>query len=262
MRGVANGRSSRENVAARTPSWFQVLRNSALSTEGAARIPGTPWADTGLLLIIREDPGPERLARVLRVREALPGSNLPRYCPERHVNPNSTFCLGLDMAPIKSEDDAEPWWKLLRQFIECQGVAQRTGIWPMRFALDHGEAGKHHQAALQIAEKLEITEEYLSAYLGDSSWIHDFNLRMVDKKNQLINGRARCPRRCLGRCRGNNHGKRPLLRRECLCRLDIARLMQEEHSRLEKLRIYWRDAVNGGLVCCGQMKNCPIKPTI
>lgn len=145
-------------LAATAPSWFEVTRETATGVDGLAKLPRTRWAERGLAVTVRG-------SRPV-VRETLPGSELPRWCLERHIFGEGEFCLGLSTPPIRSHVAAGRWWDQLAQFIACQSVASETGLWPLMNGLDHGEAGNFHNQALDLAEGLNVFEEYLSVQAG------------------------------------------------------------------------------------------------
>lgn len=145
-------------LAAAAPPWFEVTRETATCVEGLAKFPRTRWAECGLAVTVRG-------SRPL-VRETVPGSDLPLWCLERHIFGEAEFCLGLSTPSIRSHRAAERWWDQLAQFIVCQSVASETGLWPLMNGLDHGAAGHLHNRALDLAERLDILDEYLSVQAG------------------------------------------------------------------------------------------------
>lgn len=235
-------------IAANAPSWFAVERRSNNRLVGLARVPQTPWANEGLRLSIAGD-------RMPHVGEETPGTTLPARCPERHLQEDLTFCVGLRRIEVDTADGAARWWEQLRQWLRCQGVAERTGVWPPAHALDHGEAGIHHEQALEIARSIGLEEEYAAAWLGEPSWITDRFLHIVDRNGAAINGRAPCPRGCRRRASRNA----PILRRSCGRRAQIARLVWAEKLRRKALDEYWRHVRASGTRCCGTMLSCPLR---
>lgn len=225
----------------------QTANNDALV--GLARIPKTPWYVRGVLLEIFGD-------RVPRVREKEPGAILPPRCPERHIQSDQTFCLGLRYLEVNSSEKAGQWWEQLRQFVVCQSVAERTGVWPPAHSLDHGDAGKHHERAVNLAASAGLEEEYAAARLGEPSWITDPKLHLFDKTGVPINGRAVCPRGCTRRARGRIV---PLLRMECSKRKILVDLAFVEKGRREALKTYWKQVFSMGTKCCRTMKSCPLR---
>src|SRR5690242_525156 len=70
------------------------------------------------------------------------GRTLPACCPERHINPDGSFCIGLRAGEGITEKNAPAWWEKLHVFILCQETAAETGSWPGEAQLSHGEAGE------------------------------------------------------------------------------------------------------------------------
>lgn len=241
-------KSATRYLADAAPAWFTVDTADRQTLIGRAQVPKTPWATTGLHLRIFGDPKP-------KVGEKAPGSDLPARCPERHIQFDQTFCLGLRYIDVRSEREASQWWEQLRQFIACQGVAERTGIWPPGHALDHGDAGKHHERALALAAEAGVDEEYAAARLNEPSWLTDPKLHLFDKKGTPINGRAVCPRGCRRRARGRQV---QILRTDCPKRKLLAGLAFTERRRRKALAEYWRQVVNEGTRCCRTMRSCPL----
>lgn len=210
----------------------------------------TIWQSSGIVLQIdyQHDPGLPNPT----VKELEPGNELPEQCPDRHIQGDSTFCLGLDKINVATFQDAEKWWDLLRQYLKLQDTAEKTGIWPPQNALDHGGAGKYHKLALDIAKEIGFEEEYLNAYLDQKSWITDKFLRISDKHGNPINGRAICP------CGCKKQG-RPQVRRSCKHRYKIAKLVFCEKKRRELLVEYWKKIKSDGVKCCGKMRTCKLR---
>lgn len=235
-------------LAETAPAWFSIEKSNRENLVGHARVPKTPWARDGLHLHIfgREVP---------RVREEVPGTDLPCRCPERHIQGDKTFCLGLRYLTVQSAEKARQWWVQLNQFLRCQGVAELTRVWPVKHALDHGDAGKHHERALSLAAEAGVQEEYASARLGERSWLTDPNLHLFDKKGRPINGRALCPRGCRRRARGRLVRT---LRTDCDKRQLLVDLAYTEHLRRKALDKYWKAVFASGEKCCRTMRGCPL----
>jgi hypothetical protein len=231
------------------PAWFETRRSTTVEIVGVARVPGTPWSTNGVELRISAPGG-----RV-EAGETVPGTRLPARCPERHVQGDRTFCLGLRRPTIDTSEVAEVWWDQLRQYLRCQAIAVRTGVWPPAHALDHGEAGVHHERALALAEEAGLSEDYATAWLGEPSWITDPDLRIIDRRGDPINGRAPCPRGCRRRASRNA----PVPRRKCPRRAQLAALVHAERLRREALEDYWRIVLADGTTCCRTMRACPIR---
>lgn len=236
------------HLADSAPAWFSVGSLKADALVGRARVPKTRWDGDGILLRISGNPTP-------RVGEETPGTDLPARCPERHIQCDQTFCLGLNHVVVQSDEGAAQWWEQLRQFMACQGVAERTGRWPPGHALDHGNAGKHHERALSLASQAGVEEEYATARLDEPSWLTDPLLRFFDKKGSAINGRAVCPRGCRRRARGRMVRT---LRTDCEKWDLLVDLAFAESQRRRALAAYWKSVIKDGTRCCRTMRGCPL----
>lgn len=230
------------------PAWFSIEESNRELIVGRAHVPRTPWAKDGLHLHIAGFRDP-------RAREKTPGTNLPARCAERHIQGDRTFCVGLHAIDVDSASRAHQWWSRLEQFITCQGVAELTRVWPVRQALDHGDAGKHHERALALAREAGISEEYELARLGEPSWITDRKLHIFGKKGRPINGRALCPRGCTKRARGRIVRT---LRVDCDKRQLLVDLTYAEELRRRALTQYWQSVIASGEKCCRTMRGCPL----
>lgn len=241
-------KSAVHHLAETAPAWFSVESLNSDFLIGYARVPKTPWILNGLHLHIYG-------SEVPRVREVVPGTDLPRRCPERHIQGDKTFCLGLRYLTVQSAEKAWQWWVQLYQFLRCQGVAELTQVWPVKQALDHGDAGKHHERALALALEAGVEEEYASARLGEPSWLTDPKMHLFDKQGRPINGRAPCPRGCKRRARGRLVRT---LRKACDKRQLLVELAYTEHLRRKALDQYWQHVFLSGDKCCRSMRGCPL----
>lgn len=241
-------RSAMQWLIGRCPDWFRVERDMGGDIVGLAFVPETVWTTSGLRLRLHGGISPA-------VSEAEPGLKLPVRCPERHIQEDRTFCLGLHGLEVGDVESADQWWEQLRQYLRCQSVAERTGVWPPAHALDHGEAGEYHERALEIAQRLGIEEEYAAAYLDEASWVTDPDLRLLGRFNRPINGRAPCPRGC----RTHSRPSRPIVRRKCRDRDLLLELVICERKRRTHLDAYWTAVRAAGTACCQRMKVCPLR---
>src|SRR5687767_6169837 len=112
------------------PAWllFPVVCEDSIA--GFATLPGTRWARKALDVTVY----PSR--DTASIRETRP-DQLPRWCPELHLNNDRTFCLGLHPMPITDEDSARQWWADVEIHLRLLSVALGTGVWPQHSALDH-----------------------------------------------------------------------------------------------------------------------------
>lgn len=68
----------------------------------------------------------------LVVRESEP-RRLPVFCPERHINPDGSFCLGWEPGVPRlpaSPKEARAWWSVLRGYLRLQDAAATARVWP------------------------------------------------------------------------------------------------------------------------------------
>jgi len=231
------------------PAWFLMTVQDDRSVSGVAEIeiPGAS-RNFSVALTLTEEP------RGLVVRETSPGTEFPAFCPERHVNDDSSFCLTLGAEKLVSDiDSAHVWWGLLLEFLKLQRVAGRTRLWPPLQALSHGSAGAHHVSALAAARELGLEESYQRMLEGDEHWFSSGIIRASKDGSRLVNGRARCPTGCIDR-RG-----RPILRRSCCNKTAVLTLVVSEHARRKAEAAYWKVYLSMGTPCCGSMRTCPLR---
>lgn len=75
------------------------------------------------------------------VREATPGTLLPAACLERHIMPDSSFCLGtgeFGLPRVQDAQSAAQWWLHLESFLALQSLAELRGRFHLRDGLPHG----------------------------------------------------------------------------------------------------------------------------
>ena len=106
------------------------------------------------------------LGKAVAVSEREIGSTLPACCPERHINPDGTFCTGLRAGEGICRDRAGVVDKL-HAFALCQETAAETGFWPSEAQLSHGEAGEVELAAENAADQLGLRTVYREAVAFD-----------------------------------------------------------------------------------------------
>jgi hypothetical protein len=63
------------------------------------------------------------LAHGVKVFERITKKTLPEFCPERHINDDGSFCLGLRAGEGITEETARAWWAKLHAFLLCQETA-------------------------------------------------------------------------------------------------------------------------------------------
>lgn len=201
-----------------TPAWFAATAQGPDVLVGTAYLPGTIWSESGIDLHIS-------LGRRPSVREQIPGTRLPRQCPERHIFSDAFFCMALRSLAVSDGASAMHWWDDLAQYLMCQSVADRTGLWPLHNGLDHGAAGSFHSLAIDQAEKLGILEEYFAIQSGQRA---DFSAETRRRFSRSFRFRQ---------------------------------LLTYERSRREASLSYAFDAAMSSVKCCGSMQSCPYART-
>jgi hypothetical protein len=184
----------------------------------------------------------------ITVSERPVGNALPACCPDRHINPGGTYCLGLRAGEGISDRTAPAWWVKLHAFILWQETATETGLWPSEAQLSHGDGGEVELAAEIAAGQIGVLASYREAVAFNTGPIVAALAKINHASGLLRNGRSRCL------CGRTDRQGRPLLRRECHRRGCPIVL---EHKRRVEVANFWRHM--GGQTCCGTMQNCPLK---
>lgn len=180
------------------------------------------------------------------------GSNfLPKYCPERHINPGGGFCLGLRAEiGVVDKASAERWWEKLKLSLLCQETAHLTRRWPEMAKLSHGSAGEVQVEAEALARELCQEKEYEAA-LYDEGPIANSLWLLAEGSGRLMNGRASCV------CGHKGKRGRLILRREC-SRTRAPCLVAMEQKRRDAEELFWQSMK--GVPCCGTLDDCPLNP--
>jgi hypothetical protein len=184
----------------------------------------------------------------IKLSERSLGSTLPACCPERHINPDGSFCIGLRAGEGITDETAPAWWKKLHAFALWQETAAETGFWPSEAQLSHGEAGEMELAGEDAADQLGLRAVYREAVAFDTGFIATGVSRINAKTGMLRNGRSACI------CGRTDRRGRTLLRRDCH---GLGCPIVFEHRRRAMVDEYWR-TLRGRVACCGTMRECPL----
>ncbi|MCS3695032.1 hypothetical protein ABIF07_000230 [Bradyrhizobium elkanii] len=190
------------------------------------------------------------LADEVNVYERARGKTLPTCCPDRHINADSSFCLGLRAGEGINSATAAAWWTKLHAFLLCQETATETGLWPSGAQLSHGDAGDVELLAEQAAAEAGAGAAYRDAVEFDIGPIAAGLSKVNKATGRLRNGRSSCL------CGRKHRTGKPLLRRECQrlgCPIELELRRRAEVDR------FWRSM--SSLPCCGTMLECPLKAT-
>ena len=201
----------------------------------------------------------------ISVLECKPGTRFPACCPERHINPDGSFCLGLNVNLAEvTASTIEDWWLLLEEYLYVQLIVDQTGRWPSHKMLSHGAAGETHAKALVVASRLGVELDYEEYLSGREGWVSELVtdylhneerctrksipvIRMSDRL--MTSAEARLLQRIGGKVKVKKRKRRRLLHR--LVTLEVLRVRQE--------RKFWDAIANQGVECCGTMIDCPLQ---
>lgn len=184
----------------------------------------------------------------------------PRGCPERHINRDGSFCLGVgDPIAPKTASEAQHWWSWLREFIHCQRVAELEGIWPDTRTLHHGDAYKHQLRMEELSAGTLFESDVQIALQTGVGWLAGELPRLAKGAKRLVNLRAPCPRGCMYRqaSASETRKRHPKLRRSCAHKELIYELIREERQRRAQEAQFWKSFQNHR--CCDTMRNCPLR---
>lgn len=236
-----------DNLLVAAPNWVAVQTRSECKARLLANPPRASEAPTRDYSLSLEIKGGH-----VSVREESEKPLLPTFCPQRHMNPDGSFCLGLNAGrALDSPKKRRDWWKKLLVFLTCQDTAAETRTWPPTIEISHGQAGQTEVIAEDEAEKLGLLEEYQRAVRDNQGFIAAAITRVTTVAGRLRNARAAC---VCGRKKNNGQ---PKLRRDCRRDGDVCLPIMEARRRREE-REFW-EGFKGNRMCCGTMDECPLK---
>ena len=200
----------------------------------------------------------------LTVRENKP-LKLPAFCPQRHINPGGTFCLGYGdnfSNRVDNEDTAIVWLETLYRYLQMQTRAERLRVWPGD-EWRHGSAAQYQKSAIEAAalivpelkfselscrvvsvKERRIIEVLYSGAIIFRVW-KNFQ-RVVNKKKPCI-------------CVLQHKQKRKRFGR-CLDHADMATKLALALEQMDiKENEFWQDMLSFNLSCCNTCNYCPLK---
>lgn len=187
----------------------------------------------------------------VEVREATTGALLPKFCPQRHMNSDGTFCLGLKAEQALVDGSrTDAWWLKLHVFLTCQDTAFETRVWPPEIEISHGKAGEIEIQAEDLAEQLNMLDEYQLAVREDRGPVAEAVYRIRKSTGHLVNGRAACV------CNRRYKTGELILRRQCW-KLSYQCLPILEARRRKEEQDFWNH-LKGRQPCCKTMDDCPL----
>ncbi len=202
----------------------------------------------------------------LKVREI--NNQFPDFCPNRHINRNGYFCLGLD-EDLK-ELSIDEWFVIVKDFLKAQLIVEKRRSWPKAFKeWSHGHAAIYQRKVEEILgglnisslgmsiDKLSIVEKESKAFPKESFFhlYHESDLILTSFEDRVHNKRQSCicekygirMHKTMGQCPNN-----------CAKKLfDIAFFERKRILEEEKL---WK-VIKGhdDIKCCNTLNNCGLK---
>lgn len=208
---------------------------------------------------------------IVTVQELSGQSALPKFCPDRHINWNSTFCLGWgedNPSTVMDAEAARRWWSAVNQFLARQVNADKRGIFPGgEHGRAHGDAARHQSNAEEAAARLgqAFAQKALSGQFSVRKddrpgkrrlelWLGaDRIARVSTRSKSLVGGHMLCPcgnvpPREISEC--SEHAK------------DLATFILEHHNCAEADRAFLDGLASQGDACCGTLKTCGLREAI
>jgi hypothetical protein len=214
------------------PAWAIVQSNQSNSFCIDATIPkfgGSGWPVVRLTIASRN--------AKLCAKETKP-ILWPAFCPERHINDDGTFCLGIsDVPSVNDKSSAISWWSYLQEYLDTQFVAGQTKKWPPNKQFAHGDAGIAEEALEKLTKGTKFEQEVGQAHQRNVGWLAS-TLPRIHKT---------CPRGC-------NRKGRPILRRNCVDRELMFQIVALEHRYRQGEAAFWKS--HSGTKCCGYSEGC------
>ena len=190
------------------------------------------------------------------VIERDPGTALPAWCAERHMNTDGTFCLGLEKPKVEDETAATAFWQSLRTYLLYQQFADRNRTWPRGRWLSHGDAAWHQLDAEAAADACGLRDAYDRALEFGEGWLSG----PLPALRWAI-GRRASPHRCPVSTDGVFHHRRRLWKHCARCAA-IGRLVEAECKRREEDERFIAMLRYCGRTCCGRMKVCALRDAL
>lgn len=194
--------------------------------------------------------------------------HLPSFCPERHINPDGTFCLyyaGITCLDVVNEVSASAWLETVYKYLKLQERARVQRRWPNNDVWAHGDAAYYQlraQAAavalndniasaladrrLQLKRRHSKGRPILDLWIDGTYFysIWELSKKVINQKQRCFCGKSgmRIPKRLRG-CA--DHAKRA-------SELVLALRDWEQAEEL-----YWKSIQEDS--CCGTCVSCPLK---
>lgn len=193
---------------------------------------------------------------------------LPRFCPERHVNSDGSFCINWiagDPRPVVDSASARAWWGSLWDYLALQITASKLRRWPGP-ARAHGSAAEHQNRAETCARTLgepllsQVTRGLLRTRIDRRRGRHRIELRMNGKLLNRINLPARTLTNLQMRCPCAEGSASKTRIQACDGHAKVLATLIDSMHQWHTLETKYIAAMrNGGVRCCGTLNHCPLK---
>lgn len=170
---------------------------------------------------------------------------LPPSCPERHINGDSTFCLGLNRRAILTPDDGFAFWLGLRGYLLAQQFAEKHKRWPPGRGLSHGRAADCQIEAEVAAQHCGLADEYAVALNYGEGWLAGTLPEIM-------------PGSCNGEHSPTDDGACIVIDTDCGQCAAVLLLIAHERNRREA-EIDFANHARMWRPCCNTMPNCPVR---
>ena len=196
----------------------------------------------------------------LKVKEI--GDILPEFCPNRHINPDGSFCLG-----ILDDWIAENWIKSLREFLQAQLFCNDHKKWSKNYKQwSHGDAATYQLYVEELLKTINLKDLGLNLnslqLFNVESRLFEENYFHIYHEDKLIfmgtEKKIHCKRQsCI--CTPSGRRKHVTLGKcSKKCAEIILKILINEELRKKEEVVFWDTFKGSTLKCCKTMENCEL----
>ena len=235
------------DLSATCPDWAKIVR----SFPGGFEIEARPRRASGsttrpYTLRVSTDPASGKVT----VQEFPESRILPKACPQRHINVDGSFCIGLRAGYlVEDRSSAANWCRNSAYSLRLKRPQKKSGNGPPLLQLSHGDAADIQLKAEMLADRLGKAEDYKNAVAFGIRPVAVYARQIRFPMGRLKNSGAKC---VCGWIRSDGQTKK---RWQCAKDNDLCLpVLEAKRQRAEKS--FWRHWE--GLPCCGTMRECPL----
>lgn len=186
----------------------------------------------------------------------------PNFCPNRHINYEGFFCLGLD-SDIENLS-INQWLKLLKDFLATQYECEISKEWSTK-QWAHGDGAIYQRKVEEFYQKfitnplgIKLSDLDVNEITTKGKVLYHLylkgNLILIGDENKVLNKRYTCICDSCGLKKHRTIGK---------CSLKCAQVLYivaiNDFFRLRAEKEFWQNWTKSGKVkCCNTMKNCEL----